>query len=147
MAAITAPLIHVSEKNLRMSPEEYAKRLWDWTPLNSCFPRGVRLTDVDGAVEIGGEFLEIEGKPDGAELPKGQAYYLFRKVAKGIRVVILHGDPPASVVGWAVLVNRKRSHWPNSYGKQAWHSREYRGDYSAFARFVKRWAVFAEGRA
>jgi len=125
-----------------MTPEEYAKRLWDWTPLNACFPRSIRLTDVDGAVEIGGEFLEIEGKPPGGKIPDGQAYYLWRKVAKGIRVVILEGTPPREVVGWRVLHNRRKSLWPGG----GWTFRPYPGNYDDFVRFVRRWALLASGK-
>jgi hypothetical protein len=124
-----------------MTPEEYAARLWDWTPLNGCFPRGIRLTDVDGGVEIGGEFLEIEGKPFGAELPTGQAYYFFRKVARGIRVILIEGDPPSTIRRVSVLHNRRKSQWPGS----GWSYRRYNGDYKLLARMMKLWAALAGG--
>jgi hypothetical protein len=93
--------------NLRLSPEEYAKRLWDWTPLNEAFDRGIRVGDIDGMVECGGKFLFLEGKPPGQPLSKGQGLALQRLAAlPGVTVVVVRGHPPSAVVGWEVIGKR-----------------------------------------
>lgn len=136
----------VGQTNLRMSPEEYAKRLWDWTPLNDSFPRGIQLTDIDGEVEVGGEFLSLEGKPAGfEELPRGQRLAFFRKVARGIRVVVIEGSPPRNVVGWHVLQNRRRT-FSSDQSVRQWTYTHHVGDYNALAEFVRRWAMLADSK-
>ena len=114
-------------RNLRLPPEEYAKRLWDWTPLNSCFDRGIRVGDIDGFVEVGGKFLFIEGKPPSGTLKRGQRLALERlaKIDK-FTVIIIEGNPPFDIVGWMVLGKKK-----------------YKGDAEDFKRFVREWFEYA----
>lgn len=50
----------------------YIKQLPNWDDLISCFPRGIRPTDVDGLVEINRNFLFLEEKSAGAGLLEGQ---------------------------------------------------------------------------
>lgn len=57
----------------------YRNALPDWAVFNDCFPRGIRVSDVDGIVEIGGAFLMIEWKGGkGVGLPEGQRRMLRR---------------------------------------------------------------------
>lgn len=117
-------------RNLRMSPEEYAKKLWDWTPLNSCFERGIRFTDVDGFVEVNYHFLHLEGKSKDISLPRGQRMALER-LAKlpQFTVIVFKGSPPnlSTVTEWEVL------------GKQ-----KHEGDFQGFFNFIRNWFIWAE---
>ena len=119
-------------RNLILAPADYAKRLWDWTPFNECFPRGIRIGDVDGFVEIGGCFLILDGKPLGGEVKKGQLMAFTRLVALSERIayVVLYGDPPMGVKGMKII--RKR------YGQVDGVS--YVADLAFALRFVRRWA-------
>ena len=114
--------------NLRMTPEEYAKRLWDWTPLNAAFKRGIRVGDVDGFVEVNKHYLFIEAKPPNTKMPTGQRI-AFERIAREPRhyVFVIYGYPPDTVVGWRVL-GRKY----------------YKGNYGDFVRFVRKWFEWAE---
>jgi len=115
--------------NLRLSPEEYAKRLWDWTPLNEAFDRGIRVGDIDGMVECGGRFLFLEGKPPGQVLATGQRLALQRLAAlPGVTVIVIRGQPPRDVVGWDVI------------GKQ-----HYDGSIAELAAFIRLWFEAANG--
>lgn len=59
-----------------------------WDDLYACFPRGIRPTDVDGMVEVNGQFLFLEEKGAGGSLQGGQGAAL-RGLAKldGVTVV------------------------------------------------------------
>lgn len=50
----------------------YYETLPDWGDLIDCFPRGIRPTDVDGMVEINGNFLFLEQKGPGVPLIEAQ---------------------------------------------------------------------------
>ena len=118
------------DTNLEMSPEEYAKRLWDWTPLNGSFDRGIRVGDLDGFVEVGGKYLVIEGKPPGGMLPAGQRYALTRLAnLDEFTVVVLEGTPPFDIVGWRVLGKKK-----------------YKGNAEEFKVFIHKWFEYADGK-
>jgi hypothetical protein len=69
--------------NLRWDCDEgrhcYRDQLPDWTPFNDCFPRGIRISDIDGIVEIGCRFLMLEWKGSKtAFLHEGQRKMLKR---------------------------------------------------------------------
>lgn len=72
---------------------------WDWTPFNECFaPSRIRISDIDGVVERNGHFLFLEGKTDGAVLPRGQAILLGRLgLLPGATVCLFYGHPPTGV--------------------------------------------------
>ena len=128
----------VGHPNLRLGPEEYAKTLRDWTPYNDCFPRSIRIGDVDGMVEIGSHFLFLEAKPPGKMPTRGQQYAFERLVNLSDRItyVVLNGIPPTGV-SELTIVRRVR-------GRVIW--RTYSGAHVnlAFAkRFVRRWAIMA----
>lgn len=89
-------------------------------------------------VEIGGSFLFIEGKP-GAFMKEGQRKALYRLAGLGCTVIQLEGIAPRGVVGWRELLNPNNEHWG-----VGWSCREHSGDYAAFVRFIKEWAVRAE---
>lgn len=66
----------------------YKDQLPDWSIFNDCFPRGIRVGDVDGIVEVGRRFLMLEWKHDkSVSLPEGQRKLLRR-----------FGRPPNAVV-------------------------------------------------
>ena len=75
--------------------ENYMDAVTDWSYLNDCFDRGIRVSDVDGIVEANGSFLMIEAKGKGVPVPYGQRLML-RRFAKmpNCYVLILWGDPP-----------------------------------------------------
>ena len=117
--------------NLRLPPEEYAKRLWDWTGLNECFDRGIRLTDIDGFVEVGNKFLFLEGKPPGAIMRRGQRLALERLAQlPNFTVIVLEGNPPFDIHGWQVI-GKKR----------------YAGDSEAFKNFIRKWFEYADKKS
>lgn len=94
-------------KNLKMNPEDYARRLWDWTGLNECFDRGIRVGDVDGLVEVSGKFLLLEGKSlESRGVPEGQRI-MFEALAKlpEFTIIVFRGKPPSieTVIGWKIL--------------------------------------------
>ena len=113
-------------RNLRLSPEEYARRLWDWTPFNKAFDRGIRIGDIDGMVECKGKFLFLDGKPSQV-LSTGQRL-AYERLAQlpGVTVIIINGQPPFGVEGWRVI------------GK-----RTYKGTLEEAVAFVRRWFEYA----
>jgi hypothetical protein len=111
-----------------MNAEEYFEKLWDWTPLNDCFKRGIRPTDIDGCVEANGKFLILEGKTSGEEMPTGQKLALERMSAfPEFTVIIIEGKPPFDVTGWRVLGKKK-----------------YTGGNVEFKKFIRRWFDWAD---
>lgn len=113
----------LKRRNLYLTPEEYAKRLWDWTALNEAFTRGIRVGDIDGFVEVNNKFLFIEGKPVNGNLPKGQklAYERLAKLEQ-VTVIVVEGNPPFDITGWSVI-GKKR----------------YKGTDRDFVQFIKKW--------
>lgn len=118
------------DRNLRMSYEDYARTLWDWTPLNASFDRGIRLTDIDGFVEVKRHFLFIEGKANGKTLSRGQGMAL-RRLSESPRhtVIIINGMPPDVIREWVVI-----GEFANEVKVQ-----EYTGSYDEFVAFVRLW--------
>ena len=53
-------------------PEKFNASHWDYGFLDDCFPGKIRLTDIDGCVEINGRILWLEFKGPGSHLPSGQ---------------------------------------------------------------------------
>jgi len=98
----------VGRRNLRLTPEQYAARLWDWTALNECFDRGIRVSDIDGFIEAHNHFLFIEGKGFGGIGKRGQRLALQRlaQIPK-VTVIVLLGTPPSTVKGWEVIGARR----------------------------------------
>ena len=71
----------------------YYKQLPKWDDLIGCFPRGIRPTDVDGMVEINGNFLFLEEKGAGVPLPPGQRSAL-RKLSRRPGITVAFFRPP-----------------------------------------------------
>lgn len=51
----------------------YDNSLWDWDIVNDVLPGRIRMSDVEGIVEISDQFLLVEGKFPGTAIPEGQA--------------------------------------------------------------------------
>lgn len=84
--------------NLR-NPSNYLNSLWDWGRYNHCFGQtGIRITDIDGAVERNGHFLILETKRVGEKIPAGQIR-LFNALCDNPRfeVLVIWGEPNAPV--------------------------------------------------
>jgi hypothetical protein len=70
-----------------------AERLAEWGPFNACFVRNARLSDLDGAVELGGQILIVESKPYKWEWGKGGQRKLLESLARiGCTVVVIYCD-------------------------------------------------------
>ena len=74
--------------------EKYIDNLWDWGFLDDCFGNTkIKVTDIDGAVERWGNFLIIETKLPGNEIPKGQQIMFDAMVNSGLfTIVYLWGE-------------------------------------------------------
>lgn len=74
---------------------KFADALWDWCILDGCFgDTRIRPTDIDGFVERRGHFLTLEGKPYGADIPRGQLITLEAVANTGTHsVIVAFGKP------------------------------------------------------
>ena len=65
----------------------------DLTVLDECFPGRIAMTDVDGLVEINGQFLLIEWKRRG-DVPAGQRI-MFERMTRHpeFTILVIVGDP------------------------------------------------------
>lgn len=113
-----------------------AQHMPDWAILNGCFdcksPK-IRVTDIDGAVEINGHVLFLEWKGRDSELSGGQAI-AFRKMtasAPTTRVLVLYGDKgePSRAT---VFVNGRQENYPEA-------------NLERVRDFCRRWAQWATG--
>ena len=70
----------------------------DLTVLDECFPGRIGMTDVDGLVEINGQFLFIEWKRRG-DVPVGQRI-MFERLTKHpeFTILVILGDPATMAV-------------------------------------------------
>jgi len=87
--------------------DSYIKNLWDWKVLNGCFGDSkTAVSDIDGIIERHGQFLVIEAKSAGKDIPMGQSI-LLSALAKldAFKVLIVWGEP-----GHVVAMAR----WPGS---------------------------------
>lgn len=68
-------------------------QVYDW--LKGAFPRGILPTDIDGEVEVGGQFLRLEFKHETAlrngHMPKGQIMALRKLSSTGLFTVMIIG--------------------------------------------------------
>lgn len=71
----------------------FTASFWDWTPFNSLFKYGIRISDIDGVVERNGHVLYIETKLPGANVPTGQERLHDAWVEKGDTVLLVWGKP------------------------------------------------------
>lgn len=101
----------------------YRDQLPDWSPLNDCFPRpGIRVSDIDGMVEVGGHFLFLEWKLPRAPVPDGQHRALLRlSTLPGVTVIILWGQSTAKPEHWQIL-NDGHAALPAPVTFDEWHA-------------------------
>lgn len=81
------------------------KNLLKFDVFAGCFPRDINFTDLDGIVELNGNFLVLEWKNSPCKLPTGQRIMLERMTASGVySALIVAGDAermiPSHVQGW-----------------------------------------------
>lgn len=101
----------------------YVEQLPSWDDLIEAFPRRIRPTDIDGMVEINGQFLFIEEKCAGKGPDEGQRRAL-KAVSSlpGVTVLIFRpvadGEPdPVEVLvfpntqGWRRVTRQQLRHW------------------------------------
>ena len=81
----------------------YIRHLPNWDDLIEAFPRGIRPTDVDGLVEVGGQLLFMEEKSAGAHLPEGQRR-AFLNLARRPGITVLCMRPLATATDMECLV-------------------------------------------
>lgn len=77
--------------------QKFAEYLWDWEFLNPAFPGKIQPMDVDGIVEMDGNFLILEGKAPYAGMSTGQEIAL-EAMSKNpnMDVLMIYGDPQTS---------------------------------------------------
>ena len=84
----------------------------DLTVLDECFPGRIGMTDVDGLVEIGGQFLFIEWKRRG-DVPVGQRI-MFERLTRHpeFTILVILGDPATMAVErFDVFRDGRRKGW------------------------------------
>ena len=68
----------------------FDKHMPKFQAFDGCFPRGIKFTDIDGAIEINGKFLILEFKSH-RNIPLGQLR-MFESLPEGIEVFVVEGD-------------------------------------------------------
>ena len=120
----------------------YIDNLWDWSLFNDCLPGNIRIGDVDGAVEIGGHLLLLEGGNDGKNgrprkpLNQGQTI-MFNRITPRPKSVTVHvhwGTPHSGPVTEAMIYQDSEEQ----------HLKNYSVD--QMRRFIQRWSDKANGR-
>ena len=84
----------------------------DLTVLDECFPGRIAMTDVDGLVEINGQFLFLEWKRRG-DVPAGQRI-MFERLTKHpeFTILVILGDPATMAVErYDVFQGGRRRGW------------------------------------
>ena len=84
----------------------------DLTVLDECFPGRIAMTDVDGLVEINGQFLLIEWKRRG-DVPAGQRI-MFERMTRHpeFTILVIVGDPATMEVKcYDVCQDGRRKGW------------------------------------
>ena len=100
----------------------------DLTVLDECFPGRIAMTDVDGLVEINGQFLFIEWKR-GGDVPVGQRI-MFERLTRHpeFTILVILGDPRTMTVErYEVFQGGRRKGWRDC-------------DLSELKRHVRAWA-------
>lgn len=78
----------------------YRSKLPSWDRINDALPPKIRLTDIDGMVEVGGRFVFVEhkwahGRTNDGDVPEGQRRALCAlSRLPGVLVVILMSPTP-----------------------------------------------------
>jgi hypothetical protein len=111
--------------------------LWDWAVLRECFPRGIRPTDIDGMVEMGGRYLILEGKNPNVPVPVAQqrmfdSMLRWNRLAPGLfTVIVFWGDAATQIVTQI----------------QFWGCDPIAADLAMLREHVRAWAIWAEEHA
>lgn len=90
----------------------------DWGCYDGCFPRGIRPTDVDGALEINGRFLFLEAKPSHS-VTAGQMTMFRRLAALPDATVIIETRPASDTRDWLILDGIRAEEWQTITLEQA----------------------------
>jgi len=76
------------------SQTRFMDSLWNWDIFAGCFTNPhVKVSDIDGMVELNGYFLYLETKGIGVKMPRGQEIAFEKRVEDGRSTVIyIFGD-------------------------------------------------------
>lgn len=112
----------------------YVDSLPCWDDMIQCFPRKIRPTDVDGFVEINGEFLFLEEKSAGVAPDNGQRIALRRLAGlPGVTVVFFRPNEPVSDLETLVFDGSEPCGWQPCSTTQ-------------FHAWLRRWALAADSK-
>lgn len=117
--------------------KQFLAGVWEWTELDECFRRNIRVSDIDGIVESHGRFLVIEAKKPGVELTIGQRRMLDEMRDLGNHTVIV-------VWGHGGLGKKPRVYEVMLGDKDRWYDRR-EADLSTLQRLVERWFRWTNG--
>jgi hypothetical protein len=109
-------------------------RHFDIEHLAQCFPRGINFTDLDGFVELGGNFLVVEFKMNGADATGGQqrAFQALTALSERIKVLVVRCDYRTSeIFGLKVIKGGHVGEWKEC-------------DFDRFIQFLTHWAARAQ---
>jgi hypothetical protein len=74
-------------------PIKFMEGFWDWGFLDNSLPGKIKVSDIDGIVEINGKFLILETKNYGAAIPIGQKIMYEKLWKTGLfTIVYLWGE-------------------------------------------------------
>lgn len=78
----------------------YLEGLPDWEFLNKALPERIRMSDLDGIVEVRGHFLIIEYKRVGVGVPDGQAVVFNRLYDAYATILVIEHENHEPVFGY-----------------------------------------------
>ena len=107
------------------------KHMPDWAILNECFPRGIKIGDVDGMVEINGFVIWFEWKGKNAQLSNAQ------------RMAFTHASQFAPRQVWIIIWGDKGIPERVAFIKDGWEKR-FPADLRTLRNLVWRWACYAD---
>ena len=94
------------------SEARFVDALWDWGFLEGAFANPhIRLSDVDGTVEVNGRFLYIEAKGPRTRMPVGQDIYFRRRIDDGRSTVIYVWGQPGCPEAFQILGCMQDPEW------------------------------------
>jgi len=112
------------------NPEVYMNNIWDWAILDGCFgDTRIKPTDIEGFVERNGQFLVIECKSPGVQVPIGQQITFYNLIKTGV---------------FTVLIVWGKANEPEEL--QFWSKRKMKADLNKFREMVGRWFEFANNK-
>lgn len=107
------------------------KHMPDWAIFNECFPRGIRIGDVDGMIEINGFVIWFEWKGRTSELSNAQ------------RMAFTHASKFAPRQVWIVIWGDKGTPERILFIKDGWAKR-FKADLGSLRNLIQRWAHYAD---